>query len=193
MKKFLKILGSIVVVVALAIAGILAWAFSGQTDYPVVGEVGELQVAFADPEWGGDALPEGMWCDRYDGSNAMSPSLLVAGVPTDANAIVVNFNDEMVFFLDEGGGHGAIGFWVQPAAEIRLPSVPPNTRELGAEIFVEHGPLIPFGIMGRGYLPPCSGGMGNLYSAEVLAVFKSEDDPSENRLLARGYIALGHY
>ncbi|MBT3395948.1 MAG: hypothetical protein HN423_02045 [Alphaproteobacteria bacterium] len=180
-------------IVALAIAGILAWAFGGRTDYPIVGEVGELQVAFADPEWGGDALPEGMWCDRYDGSNARSPSLLVAGVPIDANAIVVNFNDEMVFFLDEGGGHGAIGFWVQPAAEIRLPSVPPNTRELGAEIFVEHGPLIPFGIMGRGYLPPCSGGMGNLYSAEVLAVFKSEDDPSENRLLARGYIALGRY
>ncbi len=48
-------------------------------------------------------------------------------------------------------------------------------------------------MMGRGYLPPCSGGRGNLYSAEVLAVFKSETDTSENRLLARGYIALGHY
>ena len=59
--------------------------------------VGDLEVAFADPEWGGEALPEGMWCDRYEGSNAMSPSLLVAGVPTDANAIIVNFNDEMVF------------------------------------------------------------------------------------------------
>lgn len=97
MGKFLKIMGAIVLVVVLAVVGMLAWAFAGQTDYQATGAVGDLEVAFADPEWGGEALPEGMWCDRYEGSNAMSPSLLVAGVPTDANAIIVNFNDEMVF------------------------------------------------------------------------------------------------
>ena len=89
-----------------AVVGMLAWAFAGQTDYQATGAVGDLEVAFADPEWGGEALPEGMWCDRYEGSTAMSPSLLVAGVPTDANAIIVKLNDEMVVFLDEGGGQG---------------------------------------------------------------------------------------
>ncbi len=194
MRRFLRILASVVVILGLAVVGMLVMSAANQTEYAAASlPVPELEVAFADPEWGGEALPEGMWCDRDGGSRAMSPALLVRGVPAEANAIIVDFNDEMVFFLDEGGGHGSIGFWIRPEAEVHLPSVPPGTRELGAEIFVEHDPLIPFGLMGDGWLPPCSGGSGNLYSADVLAVFKSTTDDGKNRLLARGYIALGRY
>ncbi|MBO6838847.1 MAG: hypothetical protein JJ881_22000, partial [Alphaproteobacteria bacterium] len=41
-----------------------------------------------------------------------------------------------------------------------------------------------------GYLPPCSGGQGNTYEAEVFAVIKDGDDYDE---IAEGEIRLGRY
>ena len=192
-RALLGLLALVVLLAGVAAAGLLS-ARMRATDYPAAGEpVPVLAVEFADPTWGGAALPDGMWCDRYPGSRAMSPPIAVRDVPVGANAILLDFNDEAVFFLDDGGGHGTIGFWVTPADVVVLPSVPPGTLDVGEGAFVEHGPLVPFGLMGNGYLPPCSGGRGNLYTVDVLAVFKDEDDPGRNRLLARGYLELGRY
>lgn len=191
MSRVLIVTGALVALVfVLAVATI----FAGQakrTEYaPVSDSLPQLVVAFADPAWGGETLPDGMWCDRYEVSRATSPALFISNIPAGTNAIILEFNDENVFFLDEGGGHGAIGFRVQ-GPEAALPAVPPGTRDIGPLAFVEHDPLIPFGLMGEGYLPPCSGGRGNLYTVDVLAVDKPDD--GEGRLLARGTIALGRY
>ncbi|MEJ2115543.1 MAG: hypothetical protein P8X88_05735 [Gammaproteobacteria bacterium] len=43
------------------------------------------------------------------------------------------------------------------------------------------------------YLPPCSGGRGNHYYAEVKAVFKDENNKSNSKLLGFGEIYLGEY
>ena len=181
------------ILVLLAAAAILAGQTNRTQFMAVTAKLPELHVRFADPIWGGETLPDGMWCDRYEGSRAMSPPLFVSGIPVGANAIIVEFNDENVFFLDDGGGHGAIGYWINNAPEVMLDAVPPGIYDIGPVAFVEHDPLIPFGLMGGGYLPPCSGGRGNLYTADVLAVFKSKSDSGRNRLLAKGSITLGRY
>jgi hypothetical protein len=42
-------------------------------------------------------------------------------------------------------------------------------------------------------LPPCSGGRGNLYVADVKAVYKASKEGEENRLFAEQRITLGNY
>jgi hypothetical protein len=137
---------------------------------PSPASAGELAVAFADPAWTGERVPEGQQCSRY-GGHGKTPALRVSGIPVGADAIILEFNDETYKPMDRGG-HGIIGFRIALREAVLLPSVAGETNELPEGVFVvaPHLANKPGYSPGTAYLPPCSGGKGNTYTATVKAV-----------------------
>lgn len=158
------------------------------TSLPAVAD--DLGVRFADPAWTGNTIPDGQHCQKFGGHGA-TPPLTITGIPANANAIVVEFNDKSYSALSYDGGHGKIGFMIEPGAgEATLPAVPGGTDALPDGTWLVKKNRATGAWYSAGYLPPCSGGRGNTYAAEVYAVVKSGDDYEE---IAEGEITLGRY
>jgi hypothetical protein len=146
----------------------------------------QLNLSFADPAWNGETVPEGQHCPLQGGTGA-TPALHVANVPETTTSIKVAFNDETYQPMNDGG-HGIIAFAVTPVdGEVDLPSVPGNTADLPEGASVDTASRAPGEYASPGYLPPCSGGQGNTYSATVTA-YDANDAP-----IAAGKITLGKY
>ena len=155
-------------------------------------QAAELKVSFADSAWDGKMIPKGQQCTKFSGKGA-TPALNVDGIPADANAIVVEFNDRSYQPLSWDGGHGKIGFWIKEGStSASLPSVPGETKDLPEGVFVEKRNRATGEYARPGYLPPCSGGRGNKYFAEVKAVKKVEGK-KKSKVLAKTKIQLGKY
>lgn len=151
----------------------------------------ELSVSFADPAWTGEKIPPGQHCKKFGGDGA-TPPLIVAGIPAEANAIIVEFNDKSYQPLSRNGGHGIIGFLIEPGAgEAVLPAVPGGTSDMPEGVWLEKKNRATGAWRSPGYLPPCSGGRGNRYEAEVYAVVRDADGDYEE--IAEGEITLGRY
>lgn len=145
-----------------------------------------LTVAFADSAWTGDKVPTGQHCALQGGSGA-TPALTVSGIPDGTSQITVAFNDETYQPMNDGG-HGVIGFDVAATGgEATLPSVPGNSAELPSGAHVVTAARGTGDYASPGYLPPCSGGNGNTYSATLNAL------DSSGTVLASGKITLGKY
>lgn len=159
-------------------------------DYPIADQVETLQVGLADPAWNGAEVPEGQQCKKFGGHGA-TPPLQVSGIPQGANAVIVAFSDRSWFLMDHGG-HGMIGKWTAGSdGSIFIPAIAGESFELPEGMFLEREHQGGRGEPGA-YLPPCSGGRGNRYFAEVVAVRKEAgDEPSQ--LLAKGEVFLGRY
>lgn len=158
---------------------------------PVSDRLPSLTLAFADASWNGKTIPVGQHCRQF-GGNGATPALRVSGIPAGANAVIVEFNDLSFPQLSTDGGHGKIGFWVS-GETATLPPVPGGTDEMPSGTFLEANNRGTGGWTAAGYLPPCSGGRGNLYAADVKAVYKPTKDGEQGRLLATGKIELGRY
>jgi len=88
----------------------------------------------------------------------------------------------------DDGGHGIIAFAVTPTdGTASLPSVPGGTADLPEGVSVATASRGTGDYASPGYLPPCSGGQGNTYSATVTAL------DSAGIELAAGKIELGKY
>ncbi|WNJ99448.1 hypothetical protein L2D14_16455 [Thalassospiraceae bacterium LMO-JJ14] len=159
---------------------------------PVSDKLASLSVALADQAWTGGQIPDGQQCKKF-GGNGATPALTVSGIPAGANAIIVEFNDESYTPLSTNGGHGKIGFWIKGGSTAQLPSVPGATDTLTGNAFVEARNRATGSYTSAGYLPPCSGGRGNTYSADVKAVYKAKAEGEKSKLLAKGYIVIGKY
>jgi len=150
----------------------------------------DLTVAFADPAWTGDKIPAGQHCKKFGGSGA-TPPLTISNIPPEANAIVVEFNDKSYQQLSYDGGHGKIGFHITPGAgEATLPAVPGGTSDMPDGVWLVKKNRATGAWTSPGYLPPCSGGRGNKYAAEVYAVILEGDEYED---IAEGEITLGRY
>jgi hypothetical protein len=151
----------------------------------------DLSVTFADPAWNGNRIPAGQHCTKFGGRGA-TPAFTVEGIPAEADAIVVEYNDRSYHPLSYGGGHGKIGYDITPGVgKATLPSVPGEKADgLPAGTWVVRRNRATGDYARPGYLPPCSGGRGNTYFAEVIAVKKDGDDYDE---LASTKITLGRY
>jgi hypothetical protein len=146
-----------------------------------------LTIAFADPLWTGDAIPAGQHC-RLLGGDGSTPALQVSNIPEGTTQINVEFNDESYRPLSKDGGHGIIGFTVTPVdGAATLPSVPGYSTDLpeGAFVVAKARTRAPYDSVG--YLPPCSGGMGNIYAAMVKAL------SADGTEVGNGRIVLGKY
>jgi hypothetical protein len=164
---------------SLAAMALAALTFPGLAQSP-------LTVTFADPAWTGDKVPAGQHCPLQGGTGA-TPALTVAGIPDGTRQITVAFNDETYQPMNDGG-HGVIGFEVAATGgEATLPSVPGNTLELPSGAYIVTAARGTGEYASPGYLPPCSGGAGNTYTATVNAL------DSTGAMLASGKITLGKY
>ncbi len=178
--------------VAIPLGLVLSACVSGGGYKPVSAQLPELEVGFAAPEWTGGALPAGQQCSLFGGKGA-TPPLRLGSIPAGANAIIVEFNDLDFAPLSSGGGHGKIGFWHNGGTSVELPAVPGDTATLPDGSFVEARARSTGMYASPGYLPPCSGGRGHTYVADVKAVYKARKEGEENRLLAQRRIVIGKY
>ena len=152
-----------------------------------------LNVSFADTSWTGEKIPSGQQCNLF-GGNGATPPLRVANIPEDANAIIIEFNDRSFAPLSKGGGHGTVGYWTNGEREVVVPAVPGmQSQNLPNNTFIERRAQSTGSYASPGYLPPCSGGRGHTYVAEVKAVFKATESGQTNRLLATKSVILGKY
>ncbi len=149
----------------------------------------DLKARFTDPQWNGRKVPKGQQCTSYGGAGA-TPPMEISGVPADANAIIVAFSDESFSPMDKGG-HGIVGFEINADRPVLLPAVPGETDTLPAGVWTVQANKARSIARGAAYLPPCSGGMGNNYTATIKAVRLI--DGGDFELLARTKIKLGKY
>ena len=137
------------------------------------------------PPWDGIKVPEGQQCTLF-GGNGATPEINVHAVPAGTALIRVEFNDKSYEPVSENGGHGVIGFTVN-GEEAKLPSVPGLSADLPAGAEVLAAARSSGNYASPGYLPPCSGGRGNRYMADVIAL------DAQGNELGRTAVELGLY
>jgi hypothetical protein len=146
-----------------------------------------LTVKFTDPAWDGKTVPKTSTCSIDGNTGAMTPALEVSGVPDGTVKITESFNDETYEPMDHGG-HGVLGFDVKPEGGIaQVPSAPGESDQLPAGVTVVAKNKGTGNYDKPGWLPPCSGGHGNLYTMDVSALDAS------GASLATAHVELGHY
>ncbi len=172
-----------------AVAASLAVAFSLVAGAP--SRAADLVVTLTDPAWNGFQIPAGQQCSKFGGKGA-TPAMRIENIPAGANAIIVEFNDRDYQPLSDDGGHGKIGFRIKKGAKSAdLPAVPGETDDMPKGAFLEERNRATGSYATGGYLPPCSGGGGHVYFADIKAVNKVEgEDP---KVLAETRFLLGQY
>jgi len=119
------------------------------------------------PPWDGTLVPEGQQC-RLFGGNGATPMIILRNLPAGTTQMRVEFNDKSYGPLANNGGHGIIGYQVSGPNAV-LPAVPGMTTFLADGIVVITAARSSGQYASAGYLPPCSGGRGNRYMADVIA------------------------
>jgi len=137
------------------------------------------------PPWDGVNVPNGQQCRLFDGNGA-TPMIILQGLPEGTTQMRVEFNDKSYAPLAENGGHGVIGFQLSGPDAV-LPSVPGMTAYLPSGVEVLAAARSGGQYASAGYLPPCSGGRGNRYMADVIAL------DANGAELARVPVELGRY
>lgn len=146
--------------------------------------VAKLTVSFVDSIWDGNRIPAGQQCKAY-GGNGATPRLLIKDIPSEANVLIMEYSDKTWPPMDNGG-HGVIGFRLNRKTKvITITSIPEAAKNLPEGFF-----LVP--PMDTPYVPPCSGGSGNLYYVTIKAVYEATQG-KEAKLLAKAVLNLGVY
>ncbi len=155
--------------------------------YVPVANIAKLDVSFVDSKWDGKIIPsEGR--SRDTGGAGMSPALKIRSIPPGTNAVIVEFNDIDLPALASEGGHGALYVDITNEEEIVIPSVQSLSTYLPAGVLVEHQHRAE-GIARSAYLAPNA--FNHWYSANVMAVYKSNVETESSKLLGTGKITLG--
>ena len=175
----------------------LLWAasfvFTGcvANKYKPASNVVELKISFADSKWNGKEIPNGQQCGKF-GGNASTPQLIVGNIPPEANALVMEYSDRNSRRMNNGG-HGKIGYRIKSGShQVVIPSVPGHTFDLPKDFFLIAAHKNPAWDKAGAYMPPCSGGKGNLYVVEVKAVHDAPDG-QDSLILGQGILTLGRY
>jgi len=173
----LRLLAALIATIALAAASAPAAA--------------AMTARLADDAWNGRKIPDGQQCTRFGGAGA-TPAIAVSGLPDGADGVVVALNDETYTPMDKGG-HGVLGFAIAPGESALLAPVPGETNDLpaGVRVIQGHKARAAGYSPGTAYLPPCSGGMGNRYTATVSAVRWRDGGGFD--VLAETRLVLGRY
>jgi hypothetical protein len=137
------------------------------------------------PPWDGKVVPADQICQLRGGAGT-TPPMQVTGLPHGTVRLQVEYNDVSYYSMAFDGGHGVLSFDVA-APEAELASVAAMTSDLPDGVRV----VSPSRATGRfasdGYLPPCSGGRGHMYSSTVKAV------GGDNTVLDTVVVELGLY
>lgn len=144
----------------------------------------DMKVQLLGP-WNGKAVPSGQQCSLQGGKGA-TPPMRVSGLPEGTAAILVEYDDKDYKPLSRKGGHGTL---IYPArgSSADLPAVPGMTAKLPGGVRV-HKPSRATGqFASPGYLPPCSNGKGNRYTATLKPI------SAAGKVLDSVTITIGRY
>lgn len=135
----------------------------------LAGESNNMMATLADSSWNGEKVPANQQCQKFKG-HGQTPRIRVNNIPEGANALVVEYSDKTYKEMDNGG-HGKIGYYIDKRMnEVTIPPVKGHTFDIPKSFFIVAPQQAPSWDKAGAYLPPCSGGKGNLYSALVKAV-----------------------
>lgn len=164
----------------------------GVTDYQQSSTLQTLKVSLTDTQWDGKTIPNGQQCRKY-GGDGHSPTLTVDHIPQGTEALIIEFSDRSWSPMNHGG-HGKLGIRLTPQQQqVIVPSIASETFELpDKNLFIFHAHRGGRGEPGA-YLPPCSGGRGNEYFADVKAVRNVDIDKQTAELLGEASLYLGKY
>ena len=154
----------------------------------------QLDAKLADSNWDGKVIPKDQVCKLFGGQGS-TPMITIHNIPEGTNAIIMEINDEDYAPLSNNGGHGKVGFEVPNGTKsITLPAVAGHTASnLPEGTFIEQASRSQGKYASSGYLPPCSGGKSHMYSAQIKAVYKAQNDNETSKLLGETYIQFGRY
>ena len=165
---------------------------AGKPVYKPFTILADLKISFTDDAWDGKTIPAGQQCEACGGQGA-TPGLTIDNIPSNANALILSFSNISHISLDRGG-MGQIGYrFKQGTPSVTLPPVPGSTFDLPQPFFVISAHQKPFQNKPGAYLPPCSGGLGDLYSLIVKAIWLPDSPDMPPEILGQGKISLGRY
>lgn len=108
------------------------------------------------------------------------------GLPKGTVWVYVEYNDKDYAPLSTKGGHGIIGYPVS-GSSVELYSVPGLKASLPGKAKVIKKARGTGKYASGGYMPPCSGGKGNRYFADVKAI------NSKGKVLEKKRVQIGRY
>lgn len=162
-----------------------------QRSYQPADNLVKLNVSFGVSGWNGKVIPEGQQCNRF-GGNASAPPLVIHNVPPGTNAIIMEYSDND-FAKMNFGGHGKVSYKIEAGAgQAFIPQLPGHTFDLPPNFELVAAHKAPQWDTAGAYMPPCSGGKGNLYYVTVKAVHNASDG-GVSQLLGERRLDLGKY
>ncbi|SHI68423.1 hypothetical protein SAMN05444000_102233 [Shimia gijangensis] len=135
--------------------------------------------------WNGKSVPKGQQCTLFGGKGA-TPPMNATGLPKGTAWVYVEFNDKDYQPLSTKGGHGIIGYPVS-GSSADLYAVPGLKGSLPGKAKVIKKARSSGKYASSGYLPPCSGGKGNRYFADVYAI------DANGKVLGKKRVQIGRY
>jgi len=162
--------------------------------YQTVKDKVELNISFVDKKWDGKKVPKDEVCSDYNPKGGNSPALTISNLPKKVNYLILSFSDE-TFKGMSNGGHGIVGYKVKDAnSTVTIPSIKGETFSLptGFNSIRKHQGE-QFKKKKGAYLPPCSGGNGNLYVIEVKAIERPSTKDGNYTLWGDANISIGVY
>ena len=144
----------------------------------------QMKVQLGAP-WDGRKVPAGQQCPLFGGKGS-TPPMKVTGVPDGTAWIYVEYNDRDYSALSSKGGHGIIGYPVS-GSSADLYAVPGLKARLPGKARVIAKARSTGEYASPGYLPPCSGGRGNRYFADVKAI------SAAGKVLGKVRVEIGRY
>jgi len=170
----------------------IAGGCGGRYQMNTIPILAEIQIELDDPQWDGKTIAPAQRCRRF-GGNGSTPALRVTNIPSDANVLVLEFSDKSFSPMDKGG-HGIIGYRIPNGTNsVSIPAIAGHTFDLPAPFFVIAAHRKPAWDVPGAYLPPCSGGTGNLYYIRIQAISDPDVPNLRPRLLGQGKLFLGRY
>jgi hypothetical protein len=143
-----------------------------------------LNASFTDTKWDGSTVPKDEVCKKFAGTPGNTPSIKITNLNPTTQKIILSFNDESARPVFNNGGHGVLQYkgFEKGASTIIIPSAPGQVKELPEGFSIQRDFTREAWDSGSGYLPPCSGGRGNIYSVDIRALNDKEELTGETKL-----------
>jgi len=144
----------------------------------------KLEASLAGDKWDGQNIPQDEVCNKFNSRPGNSPAIRVEGLPASTTKVRLRFNDETAGPAFDNGGHGIIEYRLPEDAENQavIPSIPGQVSDLPEGFSIERNFTSQAWDTGSGYLPPCSGGEGNLYTVDIQALNAKGELTGETKL-----------
>lgn len=155
-------------VAATITGGILLAGCAGAPKAP---EFKPLAASFVDSKWDGQRVPSDEVCKKFNSRAGETPAIKLNGLSSTTTNIELSFNDLSASPEFNFGGHGVLNYKVtsNENGEIIIPKAPGQVDTLPENFSIKRDFTSKAWDSGKGYLPPCSGGRGHVYTVDIRA------------------------